>query len=717
VQIITLIAVGMGTIVFLLSHWLVGVEVRESFIFAVGIIVANVPEGLLPLVTLTLAIGVQRMARRNALVRRLSAVETLSATTVICTDKTGTLTKNEMTVHRLWLPGDLAAQPGSVPALTNQWVELTGVGYTPEGTVKIPAPLSADAVNLLLGGAALCSNAHLSPTAGRRSGTYLEAVGDPTEAALLVAALKADLHPEALQKAFPRLREVPFDSRRRLMTVVVQRSHPESLSPPLASLLPSIPGTYLSFSKGAIGEILRCCRFVYRQQQFCPLTDGDRDEITAANDALASQGSRVLGVALRLGGTELMQLATQDLEQNFVFVGLVAMVDPPRPEVPAAIAACHRAGIGVTMVTGDYRLTAAAIASQIGLTSEHLAPPAKVLTGEDLEQMSDAQLRQILHNRLNFVFARMMPEQKLRLVQAYKDLGNIVAVTGDGVNDAPALRAAHIGIAMGQKGTDVAREAADIVLLDDNFATIVQAIEQGRGIYQNIRNFMVYILSSNIPEVVPFLGMIFAKIPPALTIMQILAIDLGTDMVPALALGAEQAGAEVMSQPPRDQRLPLLDWSLLLRAYGFLGVIEAIFGMTAFLAVWAFHGYSLTDLQQTMPAILAHKADPATTSIYIQSITLTLVSIVAGQVGNLFACRSEVQSIFQFGFFSNRLIWIGLAVEMVLLLAIVYFPPLQRIFSTMALGYQEWLPLLFCPLLLIGAEEMRKRFVKRQLKV
>ncbi len=335
------------------------------------------------------------------------------------------------------------------------------------------------------------------------------------------------------------------------------------------------------------------------------------------------------------------------------------MFDPPRPEVAEAIAQCHQAGIAVTMVTGDYGLTAEAIAHQIGLVTGK----ARVVTGEGMGHLSDAQLRQILHRRTGLIFARMMPEHKLRLVQAYKDLGHIVAVTGDGVNDAPALRAANIGIAMGMSGTDVAREAADIVLIDDNFATIISAIEQGRAVYQNIRKFITYILASNVAEVVPFLAMVALKIPPALIIMQILAVDLGTDMVPALALGAEEPEIGIMEQPPRKKSHPLLDSSLLLRAYCFLGLIEAVAGMTGFLAVWWSHGYTITELQAVSPAILSHSGDAATTALYQQATTVTLAIIVACQDGNVFACRSERVSIFRLGFFSNRLIWFGIAVE------------------------------------------------------
>ncbi|NJO39181.1 MAG: cation-transporting P-type ATPase [Cyanobacteria bacterium RU_5_0] len=728
VQLITVIAVGMGVTVFLLSYLLIGMDVKESFVFGIGIIVANVPEGLLPTVSLALAIAVQRMARRKALVRRLSAVETLSATTVICTDKTGTLTKNEMTVCALWIPTGRSQKPGvrsqksedrgdgggeevsSIPfssqskiqnlksKIASSVIEVTGVGYMPQGEVRIPDSVEPWNVDLLLAGAALCSNAKLVHPVGS---SQWQEIGDPTEAALLVVALKAGLDLETLQQRSPRLREIPFDSRRRMMTVVLNWK---------SSDLWTNEAPYLSFTKGAPVEVSQRCRFILQDGQPHDMTAAERDAVIATNDHLASQGYRVLGIAARKGGSELLEQDAHNLEYDLIFIGLMAMIDPPRTEVAEAIALCHQAGIAVTMVTGDYGLTAEAIAHRIGLVNHK----ARVVTGEQMGHLSDAQLRQILHHhQAGLIFARVAPEQKLRLVQAYKALGHVVAVTGDGVNDAPALRAANIGIAMGISGTDVAREAADIVLIDDNFATIVSAIEQGRAVYQNIRKFMTYILSSNVPEIVPFLAMVAFKIPPALTILQILVIDLGTDMVPALALGAELPETGIMQQPPRPKKKPLLDQWLLVRAYVFLGIIEAIAGMVGFFLVWWSHGYAIADIQRVTPAILAHTADPTVTAIYRQATTMTLAAIVACQVGNIFACRSDRASIFRIGWFSNRLVWVGIAVELVLLLAIVNIVPLSQIFATNSLTSWQWLVLLVCPPFVLGAEEVRKWIARR----
>ncbi|HLO83570.1 MAG TPA: cation-transporting P-type ATPase [Nostocaceae cyanobacterium] len=683
VHIITIIALSMGVVIFLLTKLLVGMQLRESFIFAIGIIVAFVPEGLLPTVSLALAIGVRRMATKNALVRRLSAVETLSATTVICTDKTGTLTKNEMTVRQLWIP--------------HTQINVTGVGYEPKGEVEITSSEYESQVRLMLAGAALCSNARLNHPANSHQWQEL---GDPTEAALLVAAIKAGLKLEELQQQAPRVQEVPFDSHRRMMTVLLkghlQLDNGENFE-------------YRTFTKGATLDVLQHSRYLWHTGEKLELTPTQREEIVAANDQLASQGYRVLGVATRQGGAELNQADNKLLEEDLTFLGLVAMIDPARPEVADAIALCHRAGIQVTMITGDYGLTAAAIAQRIGLANGK----PRIITGEQLGHLSDTQLRQILHkHKTGLVFARVIPEQKLRLVEAYKNLGHIVAVTGDGVNDAPALRAANIGIAMGISGTDVAREAADIVLIDDNFATIVAAIEQGRAVYQNIRKFMTYILASNMAEFLPFLAMVFLKIPPALVILQILAIDLGTDMLPALALGAEKPEAGSMELPPRKKSQSLLDLPLLLRAYCFLGLLEGIAGMAGFFFVWWTHGYNITQLQALSPRILSHSADAATMAIYYQATTMTLAVIVACQDGNVFACRSERFSILRLGFFTNRLIWLGIAVEWLLILSIIYSPTLQKIFSTAPLKPSYWLMLLICPPLILIADELRKQMMR-----
>ncbi len=732
VRLITAIAVTMGGLVFAVSRLLVGMGWRESFVFAIGIIVANVPEGLLPTLTLALALGVQRMARQKALVRRLSAVETLSAATVICTDKTGTLTRNELEVREIWVSGrlvkedELCASPVSASS-----------PFAPPGSD--PGPILQ--ARLLLAAAVLCSNARL--LSGDGAGGE-RAFGDPTEVALLRAARRAGLDPEALRWDFPRRREIPFEARRRRMTVAVSipagpaaEPSPDG-SPPLPFGYPApspsrgawpLPGLYpvrggpaaaaapsgsgvLVCTKGAPEEVLSLCTFFLERAKVRELTPEDRSRIGEAAAALAEEGLRLLGVAVRVAGNEVAEADAGSLEREMIFLGLAAMMDPPRPEVAPALAACRAAGITVTVVTGDDGRTAAAVARQIGLA----AGKPTVVTGQELDRLTDAELDALLARREPLIFARTTPEHKLRIVQRYKALGHVVAVTGDGVNDAPALHAAHVGVAMGIRGTDAAREAADIVLADDNFSTIVAAVREGRTVYRNLRKFITYILASNVPEIVPFLALAVTGIPPALNILQILAVDLGTDLLPALALGADPPEADVMETPPRALDRPLIDLPLLARAYGFLGLLEAAAAMLSFLAVWQAAGHAISLLPSLTPSLLSGEAGPGITLLYRQATTLTLAAIVAGQVGNVFACRSEREAVFRLGFFTNRLIWWVLSAEVAVLAALMYIPSLGRVFGT-APPPPALLPLLFLwPFLLLWAEEARKLAVRRRHK-
>ncbi len=701
VRTITTVALSMGTFTFLASWLFVGIGGQESLVFAIGIIVAFVPEGLLPTVTLSLALAVQRMARHNALVRRLSAVETLGAVSVVCTDKTGTLTANSMAVQATWPPGPAAA-----------------------------TPQAGSAQELLLLGAALCSNARLDHHSA--PGQPWRAIGDPTETALLLAAVAAGIDLERELHGFARLQELPFDSERRMMTVLLAWNRDRRWPEPLAQL---------AITKGAPLEVLECCDRWWLGPQASrgpvPLDEAERAEVVAANDAMARQGYRVLAVAAQ------PPLAGAAMEQNLVFLGLIGLYDPPRQGVPEAIRACHRAGIKVTMVTGDYGLTAQAIAHQIGLLDPDAIPsptsvapaespsaggpsgrptgagadPVRVISGDDLDRLSEVQLRQLIKFRSRLVFARMAPEQKLRLVLAYRALGEVVAVTGDGVNDAPALRAADVGLAMGRNGTDVAREAADIVLLDDNFASIVAAIHQGRAVYQNIRKFMTYILASNVAEVTPFLWMVALRIPAALMVLQILAVDLGTDLVPALSLGAEPPGPDTMDQPPRRRSDVLLNRPLMLRAYLFLGLIEGLLAMGGYLLTWRHYGVDLGQLRQLAPALLHHSAPAGVLAIQYQASAVTLGSIVFCQVGNLMACRSDRQSVFRMPAFANGLLWLGMASEWLAFAALLSVPVLAALFQLAPFPLPLWGWLALCTPTLLLADELRKAWRRRQRPV
>ncbi|MBS1795636.1 MAG: cation-transporting P-type ATPase [Acidobacteria bacterium] len=664
-RIVTLLAVGLGALFFVVGFAFGGLSLAAAFIFAIGIIVANVPEGLLPTLTLSLAFGVRRMAARKALVKKLSAVETLGATTVILTDKTGTLTENEMTVRELWLDG--------------RFLKVGGLGYEPAGTIETDGNADRKAAVELLRTAALCCDARLAAPekGGRRT-----VVGDPTEAAILVAAEKIGLSGEKL-KAFERLAELPFDSVRKRM-----------------STLQRIDGRTTACVKGALNELLRFCTGLRANGKTVGLTEKRRRAVQTAHDELALKGLRVLAVAVReIDSHEKMadgEWRTSDIERDLTLLGLVAMEDPPRPEVAAAIESCRRAGIRVAMVTGDDGLTAAAIGREIGL---HESPP-RVITGRELDALDEIALSKILTGT-DFLFARVAPEHKLRLVETFQKLGEVVAVTGDGVNDAPALRRADIGVAMGVTGTDVAREASDMVLTDDNFASIVYAIREGRAVFDNIRKFVGYCFVSNAAEMMPFVFFVLFGVPLPLTIMQVLAVDVGTDLFPALALGAEKPEPDVMNRAPRRRRESLLNYPTLVRAYLWLGMIEAALALGAyFYAQW---------LAGWRPGA-AFVADGA---VYSVATTVTFAAIVAGQVGNVFAWRSERQSVLTIGFFGNRLLFWCLAAEIGLMLALICIPPVARIFGMAPPLAAHWPVIIACAPLLLLLEEARKFFVRR----
>ena len=664
---VTVLAVAMGIAFFIIGVKFGGLSPTSGFLFAIGIIVANVPEGLLPTLTLALALGVKRMARRRALVKRLSAVETLGATTVILTDKTGTLTENEMTARELWA-GCASYQ-------------LSGTGYDPGGELahKDGAENDPAAITEMLRVAALCCDAHLVHP--KNDQWRWTAIGDPTEAAILAAAAKVGLSQEKLS-AWPRLAELPFDSSRKRMTTI-QR----------------IDSAAVACVKGAPGEIFARCVAIRLRGGAEPFDGELRQRAEVAHDAMARRGLRVLAVATR--GVDPNSQANdgwhvEDVERNLTLLGLIAMEDPPRPEVASAIAACRQAGVRVVMVTGDHGLTAAAIGREIGLSDGD----PRVVTGVELDSLDDGRLAALLDTR-DVIFARVTPEHKLRLVEACRRKGEVVAVTGDGVNDAPALKRADIGVAMGITGTDVAREAADMVLADDNFANIVAAIEEGRAVYDNVRKFVTYIFASNIPELVPFIIFVLFRIPLPLTVMQILAVDLGTDLLPALALGTESPEPDVMRRPPRSRRERLLNLPTLLRAYGWLGMIEAALSLGGY-----FFAYWLAGWRQGAP--LAGSG-----LVYATVTTMSLAGIVACQIGNAFACRSGHQASWRLPFASNPLLLIGILVEAALLLLLVYAPPLQTVFGLAPLGIKHWLLLAtFGPLLLV-CEECRKAVCRR----
>jgi sodium/potassium-transporting ATPase subunit alpha len=655
-RLVATIAALVGVFFFGLGFF-IGRSFWDNFIFAIGITVALIPEGMLPTVTLSLAMASQRMVKRKALIKNLSSVETLGCVTVVCTDKTGTLTQNRMTASKIWKDEQVID--------AKEYKSQTG--------------------DMLMQAALLCNNARFADN---------EYKGDPTETALLKLGRESigDISAE-------RISEIPFDSDRKRMTTVNRVENKEYV-----------------FTKGAMESILPLCGHFLMNGIEQKMDETFRKKATDAYHQLMDKGLRVLAFAYKKSieqrategasgnkGSQLSAVgsslsADSQLESDLVFTGLIGLEDPPRPEVTEAILKCHGAGIKVIMITGDGSRTAVAIAREIGLVREEPV----VIEGADFVRMSDRELREKLSAK-EIIFARMTPKHKMRVVSVLQEEGNRVAVTGDGVNDAPALKKADIGISMGISGTDVAKEASDMVLLDDNFATIVNAVEEGRSVYENIRKFTTYIFASNIPEAVPYLSYILLNIPLPLTIMQILAVDLGTDMLPALALGTERPTPSVMKQPPRSRNERLLDFSVLSRAYLFLGPIEAVACMFGFFYVLYGGGWNWGAALQ--PDNL----------LYMQATTACLTAIIITQAGNVFACRSFRESVFSIGLFTNWLIFVGIGFELLLQIFIVYHPWGNRIFSTSPISLQIWLVLVPFAFLLFFAEEGRK-FAVRSLR-
>ncbi len=543
-QIIAILAVLMGLILFTVNIYLVSLPLSVAFLFAIGLTVANIPEGLLPTVTLSLAASVQKMARKNALIKRLSSVETLGSTNIICTDKTGTLTRNEMTVRKIWIPYEI--------------LDVTGTGYEPQGEFLYQGEeVSHEQIRelrLLMRSATFANDAKLVKPS--KLGEKWKILGDPTEAALLVAARKNGFDWKERIKEQPRILELPFDSKRKSMSSIHQKGPVK-----------------MAYIKGAPKKMIALSSQISVDGKVRIFSEEEKEQIIRVHDELAASGLRILGMAYRELPPDFEDYRPQSVEKDMVFVGMVAMQDPPRPEVKPAVEDCHRAGIRILMITGDYGLTAQSIAEEVGIIS---GEPCQIIKGKELDKLSDEQVKEILRGDCNVIFARAVPEHKMRIASLLESEDEIVAMTGDGVNDAPALKKADIGVAMGITGTDVAKEASDMILTDDNFATIVGAIKEGRTIYENIRKFITYIFSHETAEIIPFVLMVVLGIPLPITVMQILAIDLGTDTLPALALGVGPSESDVMDRPPRSRKEGLLNRFVIIRGYVFLGLIEAV---------------------------------------------------------------------------------------------------------------------------------------------
>ncbi len=665
-----IIAVVVGTAFFITSFLFLKVPLANSILFMIGVMVCCVPEGLQVTVSSALAINVLKMVKQHVLVKRLSAVQTLGSVTVICTDKTGTITKGEMTVNKLWVKDRI--------------IEVSGLGYMPAGDFTINGQSLKEgetkSLDKLLEIAALCNGAKIDPPTDRNKNWSV--IGDPTDGALLVAALKYGQSIDELIEEKPTIDILPFSFERKRM-----------------STIHALNSSILIYTKGAPRNILDLCNKVFVDGKIEDLTQENMDWIETRIHEFANEGLRVIAFAYKQIPKDDYK-KDEETEKDLIFVGLAGMRDPPRKEVKNAVQKAKQAGIKTVIITGDYGPTAQAIAQEVGIVDREFA---QVIRGVDLEDLKD----QVIIDEVkkgNVIFARVSPEQKLRIVKVLKKSGEVVAVTGDGANDAPSLKEADIGVAMGASGTDVAREAADIVLLNDSFASIVKAVESGRAIYENIRKFIVYVFSHNWAELIPYVLYAVLGIPLPLLVVQVLAIDLAIDVIPSLALSREPPEAGIMQEPPRSITERLFTRKVFGRSL-YIGTIIAIGSMIGCIGAWTAGGWQFgQSLAQNSP-------------VYIKGVTMTFAGIVVAQSGNLLACRTSKQSIFKTSLKTNKWIIAGIVSQISILAILVYVPVMQHVFGTTALGVTDWIYLISLALIVVFAEEIRKflsrRFGKR----
>ncbi|MBI5569570.1 MAG: cation-translocating P-type ATPase [Desulfomonile tiedjei] len=673
--------------------------ITELFMIAVSLAIAAVPEGLPAVVTITLALGMREMIKRHALIRRLAAVETLGSASVICSDKTGTLTQNQMTVVRLWVD--------------HHTFGVTGEGYSPQGdfTVngqKVDLEDYRGALTTIWAGT-LCTDAYLEEPSPSEDRAGYRVVGDPTEAAIVVAAAKAGAHKPQLEAAFPRICEIPFDSERKCMSTVLDVVESRGQAPgPFGEEARASGKLYVTACKGAPDVIVKLCtHYQSVNDEVVPFDEAFRSSVIAANEAMARDALRVLAVSYRVADAPPQETTAEAIEQRLVFLGLFGIIDPPRSEVLPAIETARRAGIRTIMITGDYPDTAAAVGQAIGL----LEPGHKVMSGAELDRLDAAGLVKALET--TDAFARVNPEHKMRIVDALKERGEVVAMTGDGVNDAPALKRADIGIAMGITGTDVAKETADMVLTDDNYVSIVAAVEQGRIIYANIRKFVFFLLSSNVAEImIIFLPTLFGM-PSPLTAIQLLWLNMVTDGAPALALAKERGDPDAMKHPPRPKTEPIIHGPVRL------GILIQTFAQT-FATLGAFAVGLVWHLQATNaipaeanPYFLLFRYD--WTGIDVKTAeTMAFVTLSMCELFRSFTCRSERLSIFQIGVFSNPWLVGAFLLSVSLLVPTVLAPFLQPIFDTHPLTLNEWGVVMGLALIPAVTEEITKWCLRRK---
>ena len=648
IRIISTIALFLGVLFFGLG-FLIGNKFMTNLVFAIGIIVANVPEGLLPTVTLTLSLAAKRMAKDKALVRDMESIETLGSVTTICTDKTGTLTQNKISVDKVFI--------------NNKLFSLERIHLKDEKGNKYK-PHQIKGFQNLLYVMALCNNANHIKKEHR-------SIGDPTETALLdFVEVFEEIHD--LRFEFPRKNEIPFDSDKKYMITANK-----------------IGNKTYAFLKGAPEKVFDKCTHIYDNGRYKKLTPYMKKSLLLKNKQLASQGLRVLAFAFKRS-----TINESIMEKNdYAYIAMVTMSDPPRPEVAHAVKLCKSAGIRIIVISGDQEETVKAIAKQVGIVRN-----PKIITGDMLSSMSDYRLKKELKSK-EIIFARTLPMDKLRIVHNLQQLNEIVAVTGDGVNDAPALKKADVGVAMGS-GTEVAREASDIVLLDDNFSTIVSAVKEGRTIYDNIKSFIVYILTSNTPEIIPFLFFVMFNWPLALPALLILSIDLGTDMLPAISLGVEKPEKDIMKKKPRDPNSNLVNWKVFARSYGFIGAFQTFFAYIMFFKVLHDYGYGFGS------------TIPITSVAYTSAVGAFFATIIITQVFNLIATRTLRTSSFTKPF-DNKTMFFGILAELALLLLIVLSPVMNKVFLTHPFDLSlVWYMIAF-GIIILFLEEARKFFYRK----
>jgi Ca2+-transporting ATPase len=660
------IAVIVGSVFFFASLVWLNLDFYSSILFMIGVMVACVPEGLQVTVSSALAINVLKMVKHNVLVKRLSAVQTLGSVTVICTDKTGTITKGEMTVKKLWVK--------------DRVIEVSGVGYIPEGDFTLNGSKlkvqEAGEVEKLLEIASLCNGAKIDPPSDRNSAWSV--IGDPTDGALNVSALKYGMNVQNRLAEKPIIHIIPFDFVRKRMTTIHK-----------------LNGDLFVYTKGAPRSVLSVCNKILVEGKVEELTRKCLRSAEAKIREFANEGLRVIAVAYKkLAKSEYSKDTV--VEKDMILVGLAAMRDPPRFEVKEAVSKAKQAGIKTVIITGDYGPTTQVIAREVGIVD---ADFCNILRGVDLDELDDDAIVEAV-KRGNVIFARVSPEQKLRIVKVLKESGEVVAVTGDGANDTPSLKEADIGVAMGASGTDVAREAADIVLLNDSFEAIIKAVESGRAIYENIRKFIVYVFSHNWAELIPYMLYALLGIPLPLLVVQVLAIDLAIDVIPSLALSRELPEAGIMREPPRSLKERLFTAKVFARSL-YIGVIIAVGAMYGCFSAW------MTGRWQLGMAL------PADNPFYIKGVTMTFAGIVVAQVGNLFACRTSKVSLFRTKLSTNKWIIVGIVTQLAVLSFLIYVPFMQSFFGTTALSIEDWLFLSSLAIIVVLAEEIRKFFSRR----